>query len=89
MYAVYHGPNGLKEIATRVHKYTTALAHALQQRAPIRASDDVIINQTWFDTLKVKPAAPIETVKQRAAEMKVNLRYFSDGCVCFHLVFLI
>ncbi len=32
MYAVYHGPDGLRSIATRVHRYAAVLAHALRRR---------------------------------------------------------
>jgi glycine dehydrogenase len=50
MYAVYHGPEGLKAIAARVHGATTALAAALR-----RLGHDVG-SSPFFDTLRVRPA---------------------------------
>jgi glycine dehydrogenase len=48
MYAVYHGPDGLKRIAMRVHAYTRLLAHAL------RKLGHEIVNENWFDTLRIR-----------------------------------
>ncbi|MGZ3181554.1 MAG: aminomethyl-transferring glycine dehydrogenase [Telluria sp.] len=47
MYAVYHGPQGLKRIAERVHRYTAVLASNLEQLGY------KITNETYFDTLTV------------------------------------
>ncbi|ODV80961.1 glycine cleavage system protein [Suhomyces tanzawaensis NRRL Y-17324] len=47
MYAVYHGPEGLKNIAKRVFGFTTILASQI-------ASHHEIVNTKWFDTLTVK-----------------------------------
>ncbi|KAK0845667.1 glycine decarboxylase subunit P, partial [Friedmanniomyces endolithicus] len=48
MYAVYHGPNGLKRIAEKVTKMTQVLAKALEQAG-------VVVKQpVAFDTLVVK-----------------------------------
>ena len=47
MYAVYHGPDGLKEIATQVHERATALA------AILRAGGVTVSNDNFFDTLHV------------------------------------
>ena len=48
LYAVYHGPEGLRAIATRVHGLTSDLAAAL------RAGGVEVVNDTWFDTLSVR-----------------------------------
>ncbi len=48
MYAVYHGPEGLKNIAQRVHRLTRALALGLQ-----RSLGDCLVNPHYFDTLKI------------------------------------
>ena len=45
MYAVYHGPGGLKRIAQRVHLLTSVLAEGLRQH------DLAAVNNSWFDTL--------------------------------------
>lgn len=47
MYAVYHGPQGLKAIARRVHDMTVALANALKQ------SGFQLINEFFFDTISI------------------------------------
>lgn len=47
MYAVYHGPEGLKTIAGRIHRLTCILAAGLQQAGVS------VLNKTWFDTLQV------------------------------------
>ena len=67
MYGVYHGPEGLIEIATRVHRLTSALAAALTEGGLI------VDNDTWFDTLAVKVPAPAAVIAA-AAERRINLR---------------
>jgi glycine dehydrogenase len=67
MYAVYHGPEGLTEIAMRVHRLTSALAAALTKGGLI------VGNKTWFDTLAVKVPAPAAVIAA-AAERGINLR---------------
>ncbi|VDP68112.1 unnamed protein product [Echinostoma caproni] len=76
-YAVYHGPHGLKQIAQRVHRNTIRLLHALQSDGY-----EVFNTHPVFDTIKVKPTAKhggLDGVKKRAAEKRINLRYFEDG----------
>jgi glycine dehydrogenase len=68
-YGVYHGPDGLKTIATSIHSKASKIAGALG------ASQ---INTHFFDTLKVKVANPSE-VRSKAESAGVNFRYFSDG----------
>ncbi|MEJ2793519.1 aminomethyl-transferring glycine dehydrogenase [Iodobacter sp. LRB] len=67
MYAVYHGPSGLKRIAHRVHRLTSILAAGLKQL------DVKVLNENWFDTLtiSVKDAAAIHTL---AHAQGINLR---------------
>ncbi|MBX9785590.1 MAG: aminomethyl-transferring glycine dehydrogenase [Chitinophagaceae bacterium] len=74
MYAVFHGPAGLKNIATRVALLTQTVADALQERGYELVSD------SYFDTLavKVKDAAAI---KAKAEKQEINLRYFSNELV--------
>ncbi len=45
MYAVYHGPEGLKNIAQRIHRLTDILA------AGFNSNGMTLRHQTWFDTL--------------------------------------
>ncbi|HEV2333557.1 MAG TPA: aminomethyl-transferring glycine dehydrogenase, partial [Gammaproteobacteria bacterium] len=69
MYAVYHGPKGLKTIAERVHRLTGVLALGLKQlgHAPV--------NATFFDTLTVKTGADTAAVHRAAEEQHLNLRH--------------
>jgi len=75
MYGVYHGPQGLEEIARKTHNATLLLAKGLKD------SGNTIENSLFFDTIKVSPRLDISEVKIRAQEKNINLRYFEDGCV--------
>ncbi|WP_055694900.1 aminomethyl-transferring glycine dehydrogenase, partial [Streptomyces prasinopilosus] len=70
MYAVYHGPEGLRTIAWRTHRYATVLAEGL------RAGGVEIVHDSYFDTLTVR-------VPGRAAEVVAAAR---DNGVNLHLV---
>ncbi|KAK9890806.1 hypothetical protein WA026_012150 [Henosepilachna vigintioctopunctata] len=72
MFAVYHGPQGLKDIATRVHNFALVLNYGLQQDGNRQ------VNKLFFDTLKVYPIIGIEEVRHRAEQKKINLRYYDD-----------
>jgi glycine dehydrogenase len=77
MYAVYHGPKGIKAIADRVHNLTALLDQALQK---------IGINQTnknYFDTLKIELSSTEEalTVRAEAVKNKVNFRYIDKKSV--------
>ena len=71
LYASWHGREGLQNIATRVHAYTTALAAAL------RDSGNTVVNQSWFDTLTVAPRDGADAVIGRARAAGWNLRHIS------------
>ncbi|KAI8509572.1 hypothetical protein Bbelb_120000 [Branchiostoma belcheri] len=73
MYAVYHGPEGLKHIATRVHHGTLLLAEGLK-RAGHHLQHDLV-----FDTLKVACGTGPADVLERAAQKEINLRVYNDG----------
>lgn len=68
MYAVYHGPEGIKNIANRVHFLTLILAKGLEQ------AGNKVINKYFFDTIKILPAVPQKTIKKNAIAFKVNFR---------------
>jgi glycine dehydrogenase len=74
---VWHGPEGLRKIATRVHVATTALARSLET-----LGHDVG-DGPWFDTLRVKlgSGAKQQGVLDAAAAKRINLRAFADGTV--------
>jgi glycine dehydrogenase len=68
MYAVYHGPEGLRSIATRTHRYATVLAAALAESG-IRTAND-----TWFDTLTVEVTGRAADVVASARALGLQLR---------------
>ncbi|MEQ9376315.1 MAG: aminomethyl-transferring glycine dehydrogenase [Imperialibacter sp.] len=75
MYAVYHGPHGLKEIAARVNGLARLLNAGLAHLGFKQ------LNAEFFDTLKVEAAGKKEAIKSLAESKGVNLRYFSSDHV--------
>src|SRR5688500_12188666 len=76
MYAVYHGPKGLRRIAERVHALTCALAAGLEH-----LGHDVG-REPFFDTLRVRPnGLSADAVIASALSRGYNLRDFGDGSV--------
>lgn len=71
MYAVYHGPNGLRKIAGRIHGLARLLEKGLAS-AGIKQ-----VNQHYFDTLKVA-VADKKSIQQKAEQAEINLKYFND-----------
>jgi glycine dehydrogenase len=67
MYAVYHGPKGLRAIAERVHRLTSQLADGLQ------ALGCTIAHKNFFDTIQVEVESS-EVILQHAAKAGCNLR---------------
>ncbi|CAH8662797.1 unnamed protein product [Schistosoma haematobium] len=76
-YAVYHGPEGLKQIASRIHRNTLRLVSALEN------AGYKIANQTAvFDTIKVLPNSKpncLQSIRRKAFEKRVNLLYYPNG----------
>ncbi|WP_061248982.1 aminomethyl-transferring glycine dehydrogenase [Leptospira alstonii] len=73
MYAVYHGPEGLKDIATRIHKFTGVLANAL------KSVGFAITNDSFFDTITIQAGGKAKDFLNKANSKKINLREFQDG----------
>jgi len=73
-YAVYHGPEGIKRIATRVHELTRVLAEGLTKLG------HRIRHDQYFDTIRVdvEGISP-EDVLESADDNRINLRSFDDG----------
>ncbi|MEL7359840.1 MAG: aminomethyl-transferring glycine dehydrogenase [Cyanobacteria bacterium J06560_6] len=67
-YAVYHGPTGLKDIATRIQQLTSALADGLKKLG-YRLGEAPV-----FDTLTVETGEQTADITARAAEQQINLR---------------
>ncbi|MEM7601275.1 MAG: aminomethyl-transferring glycine dehydrogenase [Verrucomicrobiota bacterium] len=73
-YGVYHGPEGLKRIAERIHAVTSLIAKAL------KAGGFEIQNESWFDTLTVVvPSQSRESILTRAEEGEIMMRTDLDG----------
>ena len=79
MYAVYHGPDRLKEIASKVNRLTSVLANNLHALGYQRK------NQYFFDTLTIDLDATVEhRLRILAEEAEVNFRY-EEGSVSISL----
>ena len=79
MYAVYHGPVGLKTIATRVHRLAALLA------AGLREADIVVVTEHFFDTLRVDLGVRAPTVLKAARAAGYNLREVSASVLAVAL----
>ncbi|MEU1018490.1 aminomethyl-transferring glycine dehydrogenase [Streptomyces sp. NPDC005898] len=67
MYAVYHGPDGLKSIARRTHRYATLLAAGLKEGGV------EVVHGAYFDTLTVRVPGQAEHFVTAARESGVNI----------------
>ncbi len=75
MYAVYHGPDGLKKIAQRIHSLTATLA------AKLESAGFVLSNQTFFDTLTIQVPGRAAEITQRALVEGINIRVVDSDTV--------
>jgi glycine dehydrogenase (decarboxylating) len=74
MYAVYHGPKGLKQIAERIAIFAQTVASEIEARGY------TLVAQSFFDTIVVK-VDDASVIKSRAEEKKINFRYFDKHWV--------
>ncbi len=74
MYAVYHGPNGLRAIAKRVHRLASRLAEGL------RSLGCTISHENFFDTVRVEVNSS-EMILRHAAQSGCNLRAFGPRAI--------
>ena len=74
MYAVYHGPKGIKEIAQDIHDMANFVAFELDQLGYKQ------LNSNFFDTLYVEIPENVDIleIKELTTANKINLRYFDD-----------
>ncbi len=72
MYGVYHGPEGLRRIARRVHLLTGRLADA------VRRLGYTLAHPTYFDTLAVDVGAALPKIIDAAQARRLNLRRLSE-----------
>jgi glycine dehydrogenase len=74
-YAIYHGPDGLKRIANRIHRLTAITASALQ------AHGYTIANEQFFDTLTIQVGDKQAAIYQAALDAEINLRRVGDEAI--------
>ena len=75
MYAVYHGPAGLRAIAERTH------AHARELAAALEAAGVEVVRDHFFDTVRARVPGRADAVLAAAREAGVNLRRVDDDHV--------
>ncbi len=74
MYGVYHGPDGLRRIANRIHVLTAVLASGLQKLGY------TILHRHFFDTLLVATeASRRDAIRRGLLERRINVRWHGDG----------
>ena len=76
MYAVYHGPEGLKNIAERVHGLASTFAAGLKKFGHVKVESTL-----FFDTVKVG-VADANAISQSALKRGINLRVLDKKTVC-------
>ena len=76
-YAVYHGADGIKEIANRIHSYAVSISDAIQEMGYKQ------LNKHFFDTLLVQlpEGVSVEQFREVALKNRVNFRYLATGFI--------
>lgn len=72
-YAVYHGPQGLRTIASRIHRLTDIVALGLKDKGV------ELLTSTWFDTLTFKLEGNTDAILARTDKAQLNLRVDGNG----------
>ncbi|MEO5874092.1 MAG: glycine dehydrogenase (aminomethyl-transferring), partial [Streptosporangiaceae bacterium] len=78
MYAVYHGPDGLTEIARRVHDRATAFAGTIRELA---VDGLEIVHEHFFDTVTVRVPSSAQSVRDSTAQAGFNIRVVDEQTV--------
>ena len=74
MYAVFHGPDGLKNIAIRIATLTQTVATTLEEKG------FQLIANNFFDTIVIR-VENVTTIRAKAEKQKINLRYFDKNMI--------
>jgi glycine dehydrogenase len=77
MYAVYHGPQGIRQIADRINILTSVLSTELERYGYRQ------LNETYFDTVRIELPENVKLteVRKMALENEVNFRYYTDRVI--------
>jgi glycine dehydrogenase len=78
MYAVFHGAEGLKNVAQRVAVLTQIVAEGIEARG------FQLVSQNYFDTIAVK-INDIKAIREKAERQKINLRYIGENHISISL----
>ncbi len=73
MYSVYHGPDGLKKIAGKIHGLTVSLANSL------KALGYTVNNKNYFDTLEIHAGEKLASIHKDAVDHEMNFRYEGEN----------
>jgi glycine dehydrogenase len=79
MYAVYHGPDGIRAIAARVH----SLARVVAEGA--RRLGYKVVHENFFDTVRIEVGSRQSTILAAASDRSINLRPFGETSICIAL----
>ena len=74
-YGVWHGPDGLKRIAQRIHRQTAAVAQAL------KSAGVVVLEDAFFDTLSIQVPGRAGEVIANALASGINLRHIDEDTI--------
>jgi glycine dehydrogenase len=74
MYAVYHGPERLKQIADEIHNNTKTLADGIFNLG------HKVLTKSYFDTLRISLSGKsAEEIRELAEKAQINFRYYENG----------
>src|SRR6185436_11229217 len=80
MYAVYHGPDGLRRIAQRIHGLALVLREGLR-RLGYGVQDEPIFDTVKVRTISQSPTHSVDRIVARANERRINFRRHEDGAL--------
>ena len=75
MYAVYHGQDGIKNIAGTIHKHASLLDAGLKRLGFNQ------LNKVYFDTLLIDAGDQLDAIRKKALDTGINLRYVNDKLI--------
>lgn len=83
MYAIYHGPEGLKDIAKKVYTATSLLAEKIKEDS----ANYTLVNENWFDTLTIKlnSTSADQFLERARSQFKINLFKVDDQTISLSL----